>query len=44
MPEIIIEWINKAEEDWQVVCLLNHSDLEAYNTICFHSQQCAENF
>jgi HEPN domain-containing protein len=42
MTEIIIEWINKSEEDWQVVCLLSDSDLEAYNTICFHAQQCAE--
>jgi HEPN domain-containing protein len=42
MTEIILEWINKAEEDWQVVCLLSDSNLEAYNTICFHAQQCAE--
>ena len=42
MNEIILEWISKAEEDWQVVCLLRRSNLEAYNTICFHAQQCAE--
>jgi HEPN domain-containing protein len=42
MNEIIFEWITKAEEDWQVVCLLSGSDLQAYNTICFHAQQCAE--
>jgi HEPN domain-containing protein len=42
MNDVVREWVDKAEEDWQVVCLLQQSEAKVYNTICFHAQQCAE--
>lgn len=42
MNQVVVEWISKADEDWQVAKLLVSSGLESHGSICFHSQQCAE--
>ena len=43
MLAITEEWIEKAEEDWNVAQFtLAATHLHAYNAICFHAQQCAE--
>lgn len=39
------EWVDKAEEDWDVALLaLGAPQSRAYNAICFHAQQCAEKY
>ena len=45
MKPITQEWIEKAEEDWDVALLaLGSPQSRAYNAICFHVQQCAEKY
>ena len=45
MKPITQEWIDKAEEDWDVVLLaLKSPKSRVYNAICFHAQQCAEKY
>lgn len=45
MLAITEEWIEKAEEDWSVAQFtLAATHLHAYNTICFHAQQCTEKY
>ncbi|MGI4789164.1 MAG: HEPN domain-containing protein [Janthinobacterium lividum] len=45
MKLITQEWIEKAEEDWDVALLaLGASQSRVYNAICFHAQQCAEKY
>ena len=45
MKPITLEWIDKAEEDWDVALLaLNSPQSKVYNAICFHAQQCAEKY
>lgn len=41
LSALVIEWVNKAEEDWQAAQLLCSLDHQAATT-CFHCQQCAE--
>lgn len=43
--ELVSEWVTKAEEDYKAVEELYYkSSSEFANTICFHSQQCAEKY
>jgi len=43
--ELVKEWIIKAEEDYRTVDALYSKSLSEFaNTICFHSQQCAEKY
>lgn len=44
MKPITKEWIDKAEQDYQVVAFLQESGLPVYDVICFHAQQSAEKF
>ena len=45
MKPITQEWVEKAEEDWDVALLaLGASQFRVYNAICFHAQQCAEKY
>lgn len=45
MLAITEEWIEKAEEDWNVAQFtLAATHLHVYNAICFHAQQCAEKY
>lgn len=44
MKPITKEWIDKAEQDYQVVTFLKESGLPVYDAICFHAQQSAEKF
>ena len=40
-----IEWIEKAEEDWDVLLKAYRARKRpAYNAACFHAQQCAEKY
>lgn len=39
------EWIEKAEEDYRVALSLNRTRrYPAYNSVCFHAQQCVEKY
>ncbi len=39
------EWVQKAEGDYDAVCILRRSRKPArYDAICFHCQQCAEKY
>jgi len=43
--ELVSEWVAKAEEDYKTVEELHSKPLSEFaNTICFHSQQCAEKY
>lgn len=42
MTQVVQEWIDRADEDWQVAHLLIQSGLASYGSICFHAQQCVE--
>jgi len=43
--ELVSEWVDKAEEDYKTVEELCSKSLSEFaNTICFHSQQCAEKY
>lgn len=44
MKEITQEWVNKAEEDYNVADRELKAKTGAYNAICFHSQQAAEKY
>ena len=45
MLAITEEWVEKAEEDWNVAQFtLAATHLHAYNAICFHAQQCGEKY
>ena len=45
MKSSTLEWVEKAEEDWDVALLtLSSRPTKAYNAICFHAQQCAEKY
>ena len=44
-PELIREWIVKAEEDYAVLEVLSHQrKRRVFDSICFHAQQCAEKY
>jgi len=38
------EWIEKAEEDFEVAKRLKRAKKPLYNSVCFHCQQCAEKY
>ena len=43
--EPLEEWLERAEEDYrQAQVALRQRKYPAYNTVCFHSQQCAEKY
>lgn len=45
MSPVANEWIHKAEEDFSVAQKLYRARKDpAYNTICFHCQQCVEKY
>lgn len=45
MLAITQEWVDKAEEDWDVAGLaMRARKSRNYNAVCFHAQQCAENY
>jgi HEPN domain-containing protein len=47
MKPLTLEWIEKAEEDWDWDMLLKAYRARkrpAYNAACFHAQQCAEKY
>lgn len=45
MQPITREWIEKAEEDWNVMWKAYRARKHpAYNATCFHAQQCAEKY
>ncbi|MBC7228099.1 MAG: HEPN domain-containing protein [Thermoflexales bacterium] len=44
MKPITKEWMDKAEQDYQVVAFLQDAGLPVYDVICFHAQQSAEKF
>ncbi len=45
MKPITREWIDKAEEDWEIALLaLGSPRSKVYNAICFHAQQCVEKY
>lgn len=45
MKPLTSEWIEKAEEDWNVLLQIYGARKNpAYNATCFHAQQCAEKY
>ena len=43
--EPLEEWLERAEEDYrQAQVALRQRKYPAYNTVCFHAQQCAEKY
>jgi HEPN domain-containing protein len=45
MKPLTTEWIEKAEEDWEVLLKAYRARKNpAYNAACFHAQQCAEKY
>jgi len=45
MQAITQEWIDRAEEDWDIAGLaLRSRRTPRYNGTCFHTQQCAEKY
>ncbi len=45
MMPLTLEFVRKAEGDYDVACLLRKSrKLNRYDAICFHSQQCVEKY
>ncbi len=44
MNPLTLEWIEKAEEDYNTAKWLQQSPNPVYNSICFHAQQCIEKY
>jgi HEPN domain-containing protein len=45
MKTMTLEWVSKAEGDYDVVAVLRRSRKRTrFDTICFHCQQCAEKY
>ena len=44
MNALTLEWIEKAEEDYAIVLLIQREQKPMYNSICFHAQQCIEKY
>ena len=45
MKPLTLEWIEKAEEDWDVMLKAYRARKNpAYNATCFHAQQCVEKY
>ena len=45
MKPLTLEWVEKAEEDWNILLKGYRARKNpAYNAACFHAQQCAEKY
>ena len=44
MNPLTLEWIEKAEEDYQMAQLAQQASRPFHNSICFHAQQCIEKY
>ena len=44
MNPLTLEWVEKAEEDYAIILLIQREQKPMYNSICFHAQQCAEKY
>ncbi|MCX7839979.1 MAG: HEPN domain-containing protein [Anaerolineae bacterium] len=45
MSDDTLEWIERAEEDFRMAqAALRQRKFKAYNSVCFHAQQCAEKY
>jgi HEPN domain-containing protein len=45
MTPITAEWVEKAEEDWEVMLKSYRArKFPVYNAACYHAQQCAEKY
>ena len=45
MNDDLLEWIERAEEDFRVAqATWRQRKFKAYNSVCFHAQQCAEKY
>lgn len=44
MNALTLEWIEKAEEDYDMAQLARQSSRPFHNSICFHAQQCIEKY
>lgn len=44
MSPLTLEWIEKAEEDYNIAELARQASRPFHNSICFHAQQCIEKY
>lgn len=44
MNPLTLEWIEKAEEDYDMAALARQASRPFHNSICFHAQQCIEKY
>lgn len=44
MTPLALEWVQKAEEDFEVARWMAEGPTASFNAICFHSQQCVEKY
>ena len=44
MNPLTLEWMEKAEEDYAIILLIQRGQNSMYNGICFHAQQCVEKY
>jgi len=44
MKDLTLEWIQEAEEDYLVAEREYRVEPPAYNSVCFHAQQCIEKY
>ncbi|MCY4567219.1 MAG: HEPN domain-containing protein, partial [Candidatus Poribacteria bacterium] len=44
MNLLTLEWIEKAEEDYDMAALARQASRPFHNSICFHAQQCIEKY
>ena len=45
MKPITLEWIEKAEDDWDVAqCLYRKRKRPSYDAVCYHAQQSIEKY
>ena len=44
MNPLTLEWIEKAEEDYDMAQLAQQASRPFHNSICFHTQQCIEKY
>ena len=44
MNSLTLEWIEKAEEDYDMARLAQQASRPFHNSICFHAQQCIEKY
>ncbi|MYK19614.1 HEPN domain-containing protein [Candidatus Poribacteria bacterium] len=44
MNPLVLEWVEKAEEDYSIAELARQASRPFHNSICFHAQQCIEKY